>query len=102
MIEKRKISGLLTGLILGGAVGSTLALLYAPKPGKFLRNDISWKSRELLDDWKKNADDICKDTKDKADNMLKGAKEILNAGKNKIADETEKAKIPPKDHSKFL
>jgi gas vesicle protein len=101
MSEKSKLPGLLTGFILGGAIGGTIALLYAPKSGKHLRSDIGWKTKELTEDWKKNADGIYKNAKNEVDNMLEGAKEILNAGKNKIADETDKLKTQIKSHSKF-
>jgi len=42
--------GLLIGFLTGAAVGSIIALLYAPKSGKELRSDIKNKSQEFMDD----------------------------------------------------
>ncbi|MDD5362023.1 MAG: YtxH domain-containing protein [Ignavibacteria bacterium] len=102
MSEKIKIKGLFAGFILGGAIGGTIALLYAPKSGKHLRSEISWKAKELTEDWKKNADCMSKNVKENAENMLDGAKELLNAGKKKIAADTENLKTKEKNHNKFL
>ena len=42
--------GLFVGFLLGSAVGSVIALLYAPKTGKELRGDIKERSDDFLKD----------------------------------------------------
>lgn len=39
----------LVGLMLGGAVGATLGLLYAPRPGKDVRHDLAERSSDLVE-----------------------------------------------------
>ena len=41
--------GLLIGLLAGGALGASIALLYAPKPGRRLRAEIKNKVGDLVD-----------------------------------------------------
>ena len=97
MSEDNKIKGILAGFFLGGAIGGAIALLYAPKSGKHLRNDIRWKTKELSEDWMKKADDIWNDTKDNTENMRENAKILINTGKDKITDETKKSETPVKN-----
>ena len=40
----------LTGLLIGGAVGAVMGILYAPKSGKRTRRDIYHKSLEVKND----------------------------------------------------
>lgn len=47
--ESRFASGFLLGAIIGGAVGAAVALLYAPKSGKELREDLADKGGDLYD-----------------------------------------------------
>lgn len=39
----------LMGLMLGGAVGAALGLLYAPRPGAHVRHELSERSERLVD-----------------------------------------------------
>ena len=43
MEENNMAKGLMIGFLAGGIVGGIIALLYAPKSGKELRNDIKLK-----------------------------------------------------------
>ena len=74
--EKRQPGGsvqsFLVGAMVGGAVGAVFALLYAPKRGKDLREDISSKVGDLSS---------------KFSSLLKKAKET---GEDLLHDETEK------------
>ncbi len=45
--------GLMLGFLAGGAIGAAFALLYAPKSGKELREEIKSKSDVYLDDAEK-------------------------------------------------
>jgi hypothetical protein len=42
------VRGMLTGLLIGGVVGSAAAMIFAPKSGRELRRDITNKSRSLI------------------------------------------------------
>ena len=66
----KRTSGFILSFLIGSAVGSAIALMYAPKSGKHLRNDISRKTGELIDQGKK----------------------FLNTGVEKIVSKAEKVK----------
>jgi len=67
--------GLLIGFISGSVIGSIIALLYAPKSGKELRQDLKEKTDELMEE---------------AEGYLANAKEratdLMNDGKKKIRE----------------
>jgi gas vesicle protein len=87
--------GLLIGFLAGGAVGAILALLYAPKSGKDLRNDIKNKTDEYLDE----AERYIADARDKA-------KDLINEGKKRsekiITDARSKSEELLKDAEKIF
>ncbi len=55
---KKKKRGLFTGLIVGGAVGSVVSILFAPDKGENTRARISKKSGELFDEGKSKAEEF--------------------------------------------
>jgi gas vesicle protein len=105
--------GLLIGFFAGAAVGSILALLYAPKSGKELREEIKTKSQDFMDDadkyisnakekasqlindGKKKSELLVADAKEKVDALLNEAEQILNDAKDKAGNyvHTGKEKI---------
>ncbi len=96
-------NGFLIGLIAGGAIGAIIGLLYAPKSGKELRDDIRLKSNEYLDDadkyieeakvkakslindGKKKSDDLIAEAKSKSKELLNEAEKIFDDAKNKAS-----------------
>ena len=68
--------GLLIGTLTGLAVGSIIALLYAPKSGKELRKNIKTKSHDFIED----ADQYIMKTKDKASQLINKNKKNLKNG----------------------
>jgi gas vesicle protein len=48
--ENQSGSSVFLGFLAGGAIGAILALLYAPKTGRELRNDIKSRTDEYLDE----------------------------------------------------
>jgi gas vesicle protein len=66
--------------------------LYAPKKGKLLRNDISRKTNDLIDQGKKLTYDSWNGAKEAAESTFESANEFLNTGVEKIIDKTEKIK----------
>jgi gas vesicle protein len=108
--ENNFSKGLLIGLLTGGAIGAVLALLYAPKSGRELRNDIRLKADDYLDDaeryiieakdkaidlindGKRKSDKLIKDAKDKSDVLLKDAEKMFRDAKTKTGDFLETGK----------
>jgi len=104
MDDNRTAKGLLLGFITGGIVGAALALLYAPKSGRELRNDIRMKKDELLDDTseylqiaktratdlinegKRKSEELISDAKKKASSLIGDANTILNEAKQKASN----------------
>ncbi len=102
-MEERKSSskGLMLGLLTGGLLGATVALLYAPKSGRELRNDIRLKKDELIDDTseylqiaktkagdlinegRRKSEELISDAKKKAGSLIDDANVILNDAKSK-------------------
>ena len=87
-----KTNGFLISFLLGGAIGSTVALLYAPKSGRNLRNDIGRKTGELIEEGKKLANDSRNAAKDLAESTFNNANDFLNTGVSKIVNKAEKVR----------
>ncbi len=87
--------GMLFGLLAGGAVGASLALLFAPKSGEELREDLaeltnmyadktsdsvgdaSEKARQIVNDGRRRADVIIDDARQRASTLLTDAEKIV-------------------------
>lgn len=81
--------GLLIGFLIGGAVGGTIALLYAPQNGKRLRQDIGKKTGEIYESGRKIAADSWNGVKETAESTLESANDFLNSGMDKITRKAE-------------
>ncbi len=108
--EKGATKGFLLGVLAGGIAGGLIALLYAPKSGRELRQDIGRKKDELISDaeeyidiakskasdiiasGRKKADELIHDAKSKADSLSKGAGQMYTHGKEMVIDEAAKIK----------
>ncbi len=88
----KTINGVFLSFLLGGAVGGTIALLYAPTKGKYLRKDISRKTNELIKEGKRKTYDSWNDAKEKAESLLESANDVLSTNVEKIVRKTEKLK----------
>jgi gas vesicle protein len=80
------------GLMIGGAVAATVALLYAPKSGKKLRKDIRRKSNELIDDAESRFDDIQEMAENVVDDAEKRIKKIRKNTESAIDDLVKRVK----------
>lgn len=112
--------GLLIGFLAGGAIGAVLALLYAPKSGKDLRNDIRAKTDDYLDDaekfiaeakvkanevineGKRRSEKLIVDAKSKSGELLKDAEKIFNDAKTKASTTVQHGKEFIEDESTRL
>ena len=93
--------GLLIGFLAGGAIGAIVALLYAPKSGRELRQDIKNKADDYMDEaekymaeakdraknmineGKKRSEKLITDARVKSEELLKDAEKIFNDAKLK-------------------
>jgi gas vesicle protein len=88
--HKNRTKGFLVSFLLGGAIGSAIALLYAPKSGKKLRSDIAKKSNELLEEGKRKTSDSWNGVKKIAGDTFESANEALNIGRDKVMNKSER------------
>jgi len=82
---------LAAGLLVGIAIGATLSLLYAPKPGKELRDDIVNK----LDELKEYVDETTQQ-------VTQAAKERLAEMRSDLATAVEGARVTAAEHAAEL
>jgi gas vesicle protein len=92
MITEQKSKKFFISFLLGGAVGGAIALLYAPKSGKHLRNDISRGTEKIIKDGKRFTSRSWNDVKDFAGNTYEKAGNLVNAGMDTISEQTENVK----------
>jgi gas vesicle protein len=79
--KETKKSGLLLGIVIGGAVGAVSALLIAPKSGTEMREDISNKYRSLNDKTQQLAANIGQKTQDIADTISSQTTSLVDKAK---------------------
>jgi len=77
--------GLLIGILSGAAVGSVVTLLFAPKAGKKLREDIKTKSQDLIED----ADKYISNTREKASKLFRKVKKKLGLSVGDVEENVE-------------
>jgi gas vesicle protein len=87
-MEERKCNhkGLVKGFLIGGVLGATAGILFAPKAGKELRSEIKERGEKTLKDTKQ----FYSDTKERADTVCENVKSrILACGGGKVGE------VPP-------
>lgn len=100
-------NGFFKGFLMGGAIGAVIALLYAPKSGKEMREDLKRKTEELLEEadkgvagasksaaeivaeGRRKAEALRKEAEELMADAKKRAKEVLAEGKAKASTETD-------------
>jgi gas vesicle protein len=92
MSENSNAGKIIISVLIGGAIGSALALLFAPKSGREIRSDISQKTKEIIEDGKNTSEQLWTGTKEKVGNIMDGANEVLNKARTLIVDEAKKVK----------
>jgi gas vesicle protein len=102
--NNKNVKGFFYGLLAGGAIGSVVALLTAPKSGKKMRKKIKQKTDEyfdevdkylaetkqatgkVLNESKRKFMTVLEDIKSKPEAMYKGAEKVFNNAKGKTID----------------
>jgi len=92
MSENNNSGKIFISLLIGGAIGGAVALLFAPKPGRDIRSDISQRTKEIIEDGKNTSEQLWTGTKEKVGNIMDGANEVLNKARTLIVDEASKVK----------
>lgn len=92
------------GFLFGGIAGAVIALLYAPKSGKEVREDIRKISADLTDDAQgtlksaqQKAETLFEETRKQLEELQKEAESALGDIKNKATDGVEKSKTVVKN-----
>ncbi len=70
-------SAIAVGFILGGALGASLALLFAPEPGRRTRERL----RDLAADVRDKTIDVSDELRDKAEDVLERSREVFEEKK---------------------
>ncbi len=82
----------LTYLIVGGGIGAVLALLFAPKSGQELREDIADATRKGIEKSKETAAQLQEKAGDYYEVSREKASELYQTASEKAGELTEKAK----------
>ena len=95
--------GLAAGIVIGGAVGALVALLFAPKSGKELRQDLAERSGDIYDkasdfaqeqsrkmgdyvnEGKVRADELVRTARQQAGSLLSEAEHLMNDARSRVS-----------------
>jgi len=90
--EDSSVSTKLTYLIIGGGIGAVIALLFAPKSGKELREDIADVSKKGLEKSKEAAAQLQERAGEYYETGREKAGELYQTAQEKAAEYSDKAK----------
>jgi len=109
MSDNNSGSEFFKGFLFGGIAGAVIALLYAPKSGKEVREDIRKISADLTDDAQvtlksaqQKAETLFEETKKQLEELRKEAESALGDVKMKAADGVGKGKTTVKNEKRRL
>ena len=85
-----QIDGFIKGILLGGAIGAVLGILYAPKSGRETRDDIGRKSEELVAKAKEEYEAAVKNTGKAYDAAVRQLQQLESAAKKRVQKMEEK------------
>ena len=92
MSRENSSNGVLLGAIVGGAIGAISALLFAPKSGANLREDLSNKFRTISEKTKDIATAVGQNTKEFASTVGQNTKDLASSIKEEAGDLADHAK----------
>jgi gas vesicle protein len=90
--DNTSASSKLTYLLIGGGIGAVIALLFAPKSGQELREDIADATRKGIEKGKETASQLQERAGEYYEVGRERAGELYQAGKEKAGEIGEKAK----------
>lgn len=104
-MSDKKSKSFFLGLLAGGIIGATIALLYAPKSGKEMRESLKKNSQKILgeaeefievakstvtdaiNEAKRKSEELVSHAKKQAENLIAESEELLMKAKDKKSDE---------------
>lgn len=92
MVFLNKSKWYFASFILGSALGSGIALLYAPESGKRVRKEIRKKTNKMYKEGKKKAFNTWIEAREIAENAYEDARDFINSSVNNIVGSEEKSK----------
>jgi gas vesicle protein len=81
-----KNGGLLKGLIIGGLIGAVLGILYAPKSGKEMREELAGKTDELLSKAREEYEKAVEKSGIISETAVKRLEELESSAKEKVEE----------------
>jgi gas vesicle protein len=90
--EDSSVSTKLTYLIIGGGIGAVIALLFAPKSGKELREDIADASRKGIEKGREAASQLQERAGEYYEAGREKASDLYQSAQGKASEYSEKAK----------
>ncbi len=90
--DSDNISTRLTFLLIGGGIGAILALLFAPKSGQELRNDIADATRKGIDKSREAAQELSQRAGEYYEVTRDRAAELYSTATEKVSDVAQKAR----------
>ncbi|MDZ7289643.1 MAG: YtxH domain-containing protein [candidate division KSB1 bacterium] len=91
MSQENRGADFLKGILVGGAIGAVIALLFAPKSGTELRADIRRKSKELYDETETSLGDLKKQAAEIVEQGKRQAEALRAQAEAKIKEARAKA-----------
>ena len=85
-----QIEGFLKGIILGGAIGAVIGILYAPQSGRKTRQDINRKADKLLTEAKEEYEATLKRSGKAYESAVKQLKHLESSARKKVGQMSEK------------
>ena len=81
-----KNGDLLKGLVIGGLIGAVLGILYAPKSGKEMREELAVKTDELLSKAKEEYEKAVEKNRIISETAVKRLEELESSAKEKVEE----------------
>jgi gas vesicle protein len=78
--QQDQLVGFVTGLLLGAAIGATVAILTAPQSGSRTRKRLGKTAKGIRKSTTDRWDDLAEDVKVRVDDALSGARKHLSNG----------------------
>ena len=85
-----QIEGFIKGIILGGAIGAVIGILFAPQSGRKTRADISGKAEDLLAKAKEEYEATLDKSNKAYESAVKQLKHLEASTKEKVGEMEEK------------